>query len=539
MLPEKYLLENIKEQFPAQEVDFDNDTLEKYHDPNEEDEYSLILQVIESLAVSFNVAMPDIEQSTTLRELCEAITASEDLLPSESYSQYTELISSYLPSASEDGEEEPQSPSPPQFFTKGIKAVEMMDQIRFSFEATVIGELNERFGLDKILESYKPSKDELRAERLGRASAVKLTKRMSPRMHSLLDKALSRLGNPFAVTLFIESSPDINAAAYPELHAKDDFRISITSRAIELLSDDEMLFILGHEIGHHYYGHFYEGYLPYVYGGANNIPRLLALRIDDWAKYAEFSADRCGFVATGNNVEATISAFFKMECGLGTDHINVDRQAIEESVSELQRLNSPDILTFSTHPLTPLRAYAINLLADSVDKSKSLIEAISAIEDKSISLAQMSDFQDMTEESQHSRNLIASFGLLLAKADGDELAQGGELNVLIEALSAYTSCPEEMLQTVGNVESAKKLANESAMWLSSNVGPERFSLFETILGLAVVDGACADGELESLLELAEMLAIPRKWVVKTIEDNLHGSLPSSLIGEMPAISLVE
>jgi hypothetical protein len=66
-----------------------------------------------------------------------------------------------------------------------------------------------------------------------------------------------------------------------------------------------------------------------------------------------------------------------------------------------------------------------------------------------------------------------------------------------------------------------------------------FGYFETILGLAVVDGACTDGELESLLELAEMLAIPRKWVVKTIEDNLHGSLPSSLIGEMPAISLVE
>ncbi len=539
MLPDKYLLENLREQFPAQEVDLDNDTLGKYHDPNEKGEYNVIAQVVESLAVSFNVAIPDIEESTTLKELCETIATSEDLLPSQTYLQYTDLISSYSPSTAEDEGEESQSPPPPQFFTKTIKTVELMDQIRFSFEATVIGELNERFGLDKILESYKPSKDDLRIERLGRATAVKLTKRMSPRMHSLLDKALSNLGNPFDVTLFIESSPEINAAAYLELQAKDDFRISITSRAIELLSDDEILFVLGHEIGHHYYGHFYSRCLPEIYGGAKNIPRLLALRIDDWVKYAEFSADRCGFVATGNNIEATISAFFRMECGLGTDHINVDRQAIEEAVNELQRLNSPDILTYESHPLSPLRAYAIILLAESVDKSKSLSESISEIEDQAISLAQMSDFQDMTEDSQHARNLIASFGLLLARADGDERAEGGELKVLIDALAAYTSCPEEMLMAVGSIESAKKLANESAMWLSSNVGPERFSLFETILGVAVVDGACDDGELDALMELAEMLAIPRKWVVKTLGDNLHGNLPSSLIGEAPAISLVE
>jgi uncharacterized tellurite resistance protein B-like protein len=349
---------------------------------------------------------------------------------------------------------------------------------------------------------------------------------------------LNALGNPFEVALFIENSPHLNASAYCEYIIDADCKISITSRAIELLNDNEMLFLLGHEIGHHYYGHFYSGgIVPIAYGGEHSMPELLKLKLNDWGRYGEFSADRCGFAATGYNRKATMSAFFKIECGLGPEHINVDEKTILDAVSDIKKMNSPDILSFESHPLSPLRAYAINSLSKALDESADVVGAVEIIEKEAIELAQMSDFQDMTEENQHIRNLIAAGGLILAKADGDELIEGGDLNTIVAMLADYSSSPEELLKAIGSIDRAIELVNESGAWLSENVGAERFHLYEALADIAVMDGECTEGELQFLMDLAELLFIPGNWVNKMLETKLHSGLPANLMSAVPAISL--
>ncbi len=515
-----------------------SDKLSSLHDAEDEKSFEVLSWILGLIGIRANVVSPEIDVDMSIEHVSKLYDDAEELEASDALNNFSQIAHSLTSGETEQEEEVAETTIPkPYFFNRDFKESPIMDKVRLSLDIDTISSLNQRFGLDQILESYKPTKDEVRIQKSGRARAMRLTEKMNSRVHSLLRRALQALGNPFEVTLFIEDSPFVNASATCEHIIAADCRISITSRAIELLNDDEMLFLLGHEIGHHYYGHFYGMILPDAYGGEHVMPDLLKLKLCDWGHYTEFSADRCGFAATGFNSKATMSAFFKMECGLGPDHIGVDEGTIIDAVDDIKKLNSPDIFCYETHPLSPLRAYAINSLSNALSTSKDIVEAIASVEGEAIGLAQMSDFQDMTEESQHFRNLIAASGLILAKADGDEMVEGGELNKILTLLTEYSSSPEELLTAIGSRDAAVNLVNESGAWLSENVGAERFTVYGSIADIAVVDGECAEDELQFLADLAGLLSIPENWVAKMLEAKLHGELPLNLMTEPPSIAL--
>ena len=82
----------------------------------------------------------------------------------------------------------------------------------------------------------------------------KVTPTLAPKYHELFKKAADNLGfEQDSVIPFIVSSHMINAGCVKA--ADNKYLIYLTSALIERMSDQEIIFVIGHELGHAIYDH--------------------------------------------------------------------------------------------------------------------------------------------------------------------------------------------------------------------------------------------------------------------------------------------
>ena len=131
----------------------------------------------------------------------------------------------------------------------------------------------------------------------------RITEKTNPRVYNLYKLALKRLDMPAEYPLFSKLGYDYNAYTA----GVDEPFVVLHSSMIANCSDEELLYVIGHELGHVKCGH------TLYYNMASQLNSLLAtmggvataaavgLRyaIMDWHRKAEFSADRAGLIAAG------------------------------------------------------------------------------------------------------------------------------------------------------------------------------------------------------------------------------------------------
>jgi Zn-dependent protease with chaperone function len=135
------------------------------------------------------------------------------------------------------------------------------------------------------------------------ASTVRTSEKQYPKIHKLFLEACSRLDRRNIPELYISQSPFLNAGA---IGVENPF-IVLYSAALKHLSDDEIMAVLGHEIGHCMSGHvLYKTMLwillsiPLQY---LNIPvaqvalQIIMFALLEWSRKSELSADRAGLLA--------------------------------------------------------------------------------------------------------------------------------------------------------------------------------------------------------------------------------------------------
>src|SRR5690625_1931201 len=83
------------------------------------------------------------------------------------------------------------------------------------------------------------------------ANAVRVSEKQFPRVHRLYREVLETLDSPEEYELFVSQTPLVNAGAY----GMDRPFIVLNSGTLALLDDDELTFLLGHELGHILSGH--------------------------------------------------------------------------------------------------------------------------------------------------------------------------------------------------------------------------------------------------------------------------------------------
>lgn len=192
-------------------------------------------------------------------------------------------------------------------------------------------------GFDFVLKKISSflSERAVRISLLG--SAVKVDTRQFPRVF--------RLYNQAATALDVEDLPDLYVAANPFLNAMtvglDRPVIVLNSGLIDLCDEDELRFILGHELGHVGSGHsLYHTMLlvltqlsstflsiPFGFLGV----RAILAALGEWSRKSELSADRAGLLAC-QDPDAALRVHMKLASG---GHLSeLDTQAFLEQAAE-------------------------------------------------------------------------------------------------------------------------------------------------------------------------------------------------------------
>jgi Zn-dependent protease with chaperone function len=144
-------------------------------------------------------------------------------------------------------------------------------------------------------------------------SAQPVTPQSLPELDTLARRGITVL-QPGPVQVFVAPGRVLNAYTFGLSSPK---AVVLYSALFKVMDEDELLFILGHELGHVALGHTW---LNSLVGGMAGIPApwsaaaLLALVFLWWNRMCEYSADRAGLLACGKPDKA-VSALVKLGAG--------------------------------------------------------------------------------------------------------------------------------------------------------------------------------------------------------------------------------
>jgi len=221
-------------------------------------------------------------------------------------------------------------------------------------------------GFDVVLKKIIGLVGERRLHVLYLASAVKVSDQQFPRLQRLYQECAEILDVQPAPELFVSQTPFVNAGAIGTDHPF----IVLNSATLELLDEEELRFILGHELGHILSDHvLYKTMLVLLlrmavlrFGlpfGWLVLSAILAA-LGEWERKSELSADRFGLLCT-QDPEASEGVFLKLAGGGRTSEMSREafrRQAEEykaggDMLDSLYKLLN---LLGQTHPFPVLRA---------------------------------------------------------------------------------------------------------------------------------------------------------------------------------------
>jgi Zn-dependent protease with chaperone function len=179
----------------------------------------------------------------------------------------------------------------------------------------------------------------------------------------LIRQAIARL-RPDAVEVFVAPSRNMNAYTFGLTSPKV---VVLYSALFNVMDEDELLFILGHELGHVALGHTW---LNSLVGGLAGIPApwsagaILAVVFLWWNRMCEYSADRAGLLACGKP-EKAVTALIKLAAGPGASSEVDLRRTYQQIDAEDDTLLGELGEALGTHPMLIRRIQALRRYARS------------------------------------------------------------------------------------------------------------------------------------------------------------------------------
>jgi Zn-dependent protease with chaperone function len=206
-------------------------------------------------------------------------------------------------------------------------------------------------------------------------SAVRVDERQFARLHRLLAEVGQSLDATVLPEMYVQADPTLNAQTV----GMDKPVIVLSSGLVHHLDDDELRFVIGHELGHAISGHaVYRtlllrllglgGLLNAVPGGALGI-RMVTVGLLEWSRKAELSADRAGLLAA-QDPTAALRTHMKLASGGTLDELDVTSflaqgAEYDEGGDVRESLIKLSLLQQQTHPFAVVRATELRRWIDS------------------------------------------------------------------------------------------------------------------------------------------------------------------------------
>jgi tellurite resistance protein len=252
------------------------------------------------------------------------------------------------------------------------------------------------------------------------ATSVRLTRRMSPAVHEMLDDCVAKLGVDIPIELYVYASPQFNAACVKPEEGR--LFIMFSSSLLESFKGSELRFVIGHELGHHIYQH-HDIPIGYILRGRHRPNPKLALELFAWSRYAEISADRAG-AHCAQDLQSVGRALFRLTSGLSDEVISFDLDEFLEQLDDMQAVDAepgqgaPTADWFSTHPFSPLRVRALKLFHQSefaTDGKMPAAELEVGVQ-RLLALMEPNYLEGKTDTAETMRRLFFAAALVIANA---------------------------------------------------------------------------------------------------------------------------
>ncbi|NLY02456.1 MAG: M48 family metalloprotease [Rhodopirellula sp.] len=243
------------------------------------------------------------------------------------------------------------------------------------FDAKALDALQRTPGLDALIRQFNKHAVERLITVQYTGSNLRITKRSYPKIHRLLDIVCETINLPARPSLYLEWAYNIDGFTI----GVDNPILVLTSGALDLLTDEELLYLIGHEVGHiksrHTLYHQMADFLPFIadvvgqatlgLGKLIGSPLELALKLAllHWSRMSEFTADRAALLAC-QNFDAASRVMMKL-AGMPIRHYaEMKTEAFLDQARQFESLDYEKLnkavkflsIMGSTHPWTVMRS---------------------------------------------------------------------------------------------------------------------------------------------------------------------------------------
>lgn len=349
------------------------------------------------------------------------------------------------------------------------------------------------------------------------STSVRLSEAMAPDLRRIANECSERLELGIDLELYVYPSPVYNAMCFKSEASR--LFVMFSSSLLEAFTDEELKFVMGHELGHHVYNH-HEIPIGYILRGGTRPDPRLALDLFTWSRYAEISADRAG-AHCAQDLLAVSRALFKLASGLSGTTVQfqlddflaqVDAMQIEDAVPGQ---GAPKEDWFSTHPFSPLRVKALTLfhnseLAGGTQSRHDLEVAVQGV----MSLMEPSYLDGRTNTAENMRRLLFAGALVVANADG---TISEEEVAIFEKFFGKGAFSDSL-----NLDAlADDLEDRVAQVREMASTPQAMQVLRDLCLVARSEGRISQVETDVLNEIADGLGVPREFVCQSLDSELE------------------
>lgn len=348
--------------------------------------------------------------------------------------------------------------------------------------------------------------------------SLKVEKELLNDIYELCHSVKEKLGFTGKVDFYITGDSTVNAFSVASESPDEPNIVNINSGLFDLMSTDELKFVIGHELGHLINKDTALARLiNFIFPPTAAVPVTLQYKVRLHEQLAELVADRYGYMAT-EDLGACVTAFFKMASGLDLAQLNVSIDALlADNSKRLSYFLNDKGMSRASHPVNPIRVQALNLFATSTNQDelhKGMDELISI-------LLKVGD----CELDEHTARFIASAGLIVANSDGD--ISDKEIDQIIGQLAQLKIFPRKFLEEIaeGDVSDIFNDAVENILRLNPAM---REGMLDYMISMCMTDQEISQSEVELIYKFGESIGFGEMEVAQMIAIQIQKEFVPSL-----------
>ncbi len=345
------------------------------------------------------------------------------------------------------------------------------------------------------------------------STSVRLSKTMAKSLHTTAAECIEKLALDIPLELYVFSSPTFNAACVKPEAGR--LFIMFSSAILEAFTDEEIRFVMGHELGHHLFNH-HDIPIGYIMRGQHRPNPKLALALTSWSRYAEISADRAGAYCS-NDLEAVAHSLFKLASGLSGSYATFSLDDFLAQVDEMQLEDgepgqgAPTEDWFLTHPFSPLRVKALKLFHESelMREGGSSLNDMDLDVENLMSLMEPSYLEGKTDTAETMRRFL--FAAAIAVADASDGISDAEIKVFEDFFGSRAF--SDKLDTD---KLKAEVADRARQTKEVTTVPQRMQIIRDLCQISKAEHPVTGSERNVLVEIAGQLDIPPLFIDKVL-----------------------